>query len=282
MRGKYLSKKRLEALAGEILSERDKAILFSLRQCRYLMTGQIQRLHFTDNATPTAALRAANRVLQKLKDYGVVEFLERRVGGVRAGSSSYIWTLTESGVNLLHLNDEGSAPRKRVFEPSLYFVKHILAIAETYIRLAEICRRHKLELVKAELEPECWRDYTENGKSVILKPDMFAVTANGKYEDNWFIEIDMSTESLSKIQEKCRRYAKYRNSGIEQKQRDVFPLVVWLAENVSRKSKLQEYIADCRELSENSKGIFTVILSSEFEPLILGGMEELIKKGGHQ
>ena len=273
MRGKYLPKRRLEALA-HTLSERDKSAIFSLQKCRYLLTGHIRRLHFTDNANPTAALRATNRAMQKLKDFGLVEFLERRIGGVRAGSGSYVWTLTESGVNLLHLNDTDYAHRKRSFEPSLNFLKHTLEVNETYIQLMEICQRNHLELLKTELEPECWRGYTgEDGKPASMKPDMFAVTGSGDFEDSWFIEVDMNTESPSVVLEKCRRYAYYCKTGVEQKQHGVFPLVVWLVYSVNRKNKLLQYIADCREISEKSKNIFTVIMPNEFEILIRQGAE---------
>ena len=279
MRGKYLPKRRLEELE-RVLSERDKAILGSLQNCRYLVTGQVSRLHFTDNANPTAALRAANRAMTKLRDFGVAEALERRVGGVRAGSGSYVWTLSESGVLLLHLNENDYSPRKRSFEPSLNFLKHTLEVAEAYVQLTEICRRHGLHLLNTEMEPNCWRPYTgADGKPATMKPDMFAVTANGKYEDSFFIEVDMNTESPSVVLEKCRRYARYCNSGIEQKQHGVFPLVVWLAYSENRKSKLKQYIDDCREMPEKSKGIFTIIMPGEFEALICGGVDALGEKG---
>jgi hypothetical protein len=280
MRGKYLARQRLEEL-DRLLSERDKDILRSLENCRYLMTGQIGRLCFAGSASQTAALRAANRAMTRFRDCGVAEALERRIGGARAGSGSYVWSLTESGVFLLHLNDADFSQRKRLVEPSLNCLKHSLAVSETFIQLTEICRRHRLELVKIELEPQCWRGYTgEDGKPATMKPDLFAVTAGGKYEDSWFLEVDMNTESPSIVLEKCRRYARYYKSGLEQKQYGVFPLVVWIVGSESRKAKLQQYIAECREISEQSKGIFTVILPDAFEPLIVGGAEALNEKEG--
>ena len=276
MRGRYLSKRRLEELA-RIISERDKAILRSLQECRYLLTGQVGRLHFTDSANPTAALRAANRAMTKLRDYGIAEALQRRIGGGRAGSGSYVWGLTESGVRLITLQDPEHSPRKRSFEPSLNFLKHTLEVAETFIQLGEICRRNRLELVKSEMEPVCWRSYSgEDGKPAAMKPDLFAVTAGGEYEDSWFIEVDMNTESPSIVLEKCRRYILYRQSGIEQQTRGVFPLVVWLVQSDSRKAKLRQTIADCREIPEASKGIFAVILPHEFETLIRNGKEGIV------
>jgi len=214
--------------------------------------------------------------MNKLQGYGVVTSLERRIGGVRAGSNSYVWTLTESGAALLHLGDENHTHRKRTHEPSLYFVRHTLEVAEVYIQLVEICKQHGLKLVKTELEPSCWRSHTgADGKPATLKPDAFAVVDGGKYEDSFFIEVDLATESPVIVLDKCRRYVHYSRTGIEQKEHGVFPLVVWLVYTPNRKAKLQQYIAECREIPEPSKSIFTVIMPHELETLICGGVEAL-------
>jgi len=99
-----LSQMQIEELAGRIC-ERDRKILQSLQKCRYLTTDQIKRLHFNKNTTPTAGLRAANRNLKKLSDWGVIGALRRRIGGVRAGSASYVWALRSAGFKLLCLDN---------------------------------------------------------------------------------------------------------------------------------------------------------------------------------
>ena len=271
MRDKRISRKRLEEL-DRILADRDKEILNSLQKCRYLTTGQIGRLHFKSNANKTAALRAANRVLVKLQDYGVIDALERRIGGVRAGSGAYVWFLTETGTKLLHINDTTYSSRKRFFEPSLNFLEHTLAVSESYVQIAEICDKYHLNLIKVEIEPVCWRGYIgEDGKPATLKPDLFTVIAGKEYEDSWFIEIDLSTESPCIILDKCQRYTHYYKSGLEQKQSGVFPLVVWIVPSTSRKENLQRNIAECKEL--HPKNIFIVITPSEFEELLHQGTE---------
>jgi len=279
MRGKYLPKSRLAEL-DRILSDKDKAILSSLQSCRYLTSNQISRLHFYDYANDSSGLRSTQRNLVKLRDYGMIEPLDRRIGGVRAGSGSYIWTLTESGNFLLHLGDEDYAPRKRFFEPTLNFLKHTLGVSETLVQLTEICRQQSIVLKKAELEPKCWRNYTGPDSALAtMKPDMYAVTVNTKYEDSWFIEVDMNTQSPSVVLNKCLRYVLYCKSGLEQRKNGVFPLIVWLVYSTNRKAKIQEYIADCLEMSEKSKSLFIVIMPDEFETLIINGAEALCKKG---
>jgi hypothetical protein len=105
---------------------------------------------------------------------------------------------------------------------------------------------------------------------------------SGNYEDIWFIEVDLATESPNKVIDKCRRYVFYAQTGIEQKQYGVFPLVVWLVYNINRKNKLQQYLAECRDIPEASKNIFTVIMPDEFDTLISSGLESLIKQEGEK
>ena len=73
---------RMLRIYAQRLSDRDIAILKSLAKCTFMLTGQIQRLHNTDASTQTAALRATAREMKKLKEYGLVKNLDRRIGGV--------------------------------------------------------------------------------------------------------------------------------------------------------------------------------------------------------
>ena len=94
------------------LSERDLGILYSLKLAKYLVTHQIQRLHFSDSATPATAIRAAARTMRRLKSHGLVRHFPRPIGGVRAGSGSYIWYLTEAGQRLLAIHNKEEQPRR--------------------------------------------------------------------------------------------------------------------------------------------------------------------------
>ena len=264
-----LSQRCLEEIAPT-LGERDKGILAAVRKWRYLTTNQIRQLHFNSASTLTAGLKATNRNLNKLADLGLINALKRRIGGVRAGSGSRIWYVTDNGERLLRLGDNGVRPRKRSFEPSPHFLEHTLAVAECYIQLFKLCGRHDLKLVGVQPEPECWRPYSHKGKIITLKPDMFAATNCGDYEDRWFIEIDLDTEAPVTIVEKCRRYHDYYRSGLEQKQHEVFPLTVWIVPDAARKESISTHIRD--EFKKLPK-IFIVITPDELEPLIRQGAE---------
>src|SRR6266851_903019 len=98
------------------LSERDLAILRSVHHLHFLSATQLQRLHFPSTShTPLGAVRSCRRVLARLVDCRALIRLERRIGGVRAGSASFVYSLGPVGQRLLA--DE--APRRRRQEPSL-------------------------------------------------------------------------------------------------------------------------------------------------------------------
>ncbi len=256
------------------LGERDRQLLDAIQKYRYLMTGQVQRLLFTDAANSSAGLRAASRNLRKLNGLGLINSLSRRIGGVRAGSSSLVWYLTHAGERLLRLYDGMAFPTRRHFEPSPYFLAHTLAIAETAIRLIEICRKYEPQLSVIQLEPECWRAYSNAGVSCSLKPDLHAATTTAEYEDRYFIEVDLDTESPAKVIEKCQKYHAYYRSGLEQEESGMFPLTVWIVPSVARKERLIRYL---KEAFDKQAKLFAVITDEELEHLILeGGDREML------
>lgn len=264
------SRQELIALLDR-LSERDFAILVSLRSAKYLLTHQIQRLHFADSPTHATAIRAAANAMRKLKGYGLTGHFHRPVGGIRAGSGSYIWHLTEAGQRLLDLREKNEQPRRsrRYLEPSYMHIKHTLAISECYVQLVEIDRGHRrISLKEVEWEPECWRSYSKDSREQILKPDLFASINNGGYEDRWFIEIDLATEAMPVVMDKCRRYYHYFQTGIEQKKHKVFPITVWIVPDANRKRLMQDAI---KETFASAAKLFSIITAEEFEALIQHG-----------
>ena len=170
------------------LSERDWAIVTTVRSFKYLTTRQISRQHF--GLAPNEGLipRNANHALARLRELGLLSNLERRIGGVRAGSGGHIWRITDLARRLLseHLN-EPKAGRLREFEPSTTFLEHTLAVAEVVISLQEVSNNGVIKLLHLQVEPECWRSFLgPSGEIRWLKPDLAVVTKSGEYEDHWF------------------------------------------------------------------------------------------------
>lgn len=218
----------------EALSERDLAILESLRVHRALTTILIRRLHFPiggeprearsskNHATEMAAAVAAIRVLTRLESHRLIARLHRRIGGVRAGSTGITWQLGASGERLLRAQ-HGDTARRRYSEPSPAFIAHTLAAADLAIQLQELARAGAIELLRLEAEPECWRTFlSAHGARAWLKPDLFAITVGGDFEHHWFIEADNATEHAPVIVRKALQYQQYAASGIDQQEHGLF------------------------------------------------------------
>ncbi|MFJ8252983.1 replication-relaxation family protein [Streptomyces sp. NPDC094466] len=267
----------------ESLSGRDLAILESLRTHRALTTILIRRLHFPigdepretgdskRHATEMAAAVATIRVLTRLESHRLISRLHRRIGGVRAGSTGIVWQLGASGERLLRAR-HGDAARRRYSEPSPSFIAHTLATADLAIRLYELARRDRIELLRLEAEPDCWRTYlSAHGARQWLKPDLFAITARGDYENHLFIEADNATEHSPVIVRKAMQYQQYANSGIHQKEHGLFPAVAWIVPDSKRKLAIQTALSNEPRLRDLvTAGLFYVVTTDEFSALISG------------
>jgi hypothetical protein len=239
----------LAAISGR-LSDRDRTVLESIAEHRFLTVRQVELLHFADHA-PTSGGRIARRTMARLRAFGLLGTLERRVGGVRAGSAGLVHYVDDAGHQLLH-----GRRRHRVQDPSARFVDHRLAIADAHIRLVSADRGRATTVVQCAVEPTSWRRYTGlGGARVTLKPDLYVETAAGRdLVHAWFVEIDLGTESIPTLLRKCRDYESYRRSGIEQEEHGSFPLVVWSithddpAKAERRRDALRQAIAADRAL----------------------------------
>ena len=259
---------------GEIelcLSERDKAILLTLRELRYAKTTQIQRLFFLGFKTTRTAHVMTTRVLQRLKKSGIITHLERPIGGKGAGSQSMIWHLTEGGNRLLRLGSD-TTERTRYLEPSPSLLRHTIAVTECYVQLNEICRMApSLTLKSACVEPKCWRGYKRGEKRISLRPDLYAETVSGKYEDHWFIEMDLSTEDIPTILEKCFRYEEYYQTRAEQEAEGIFPYVLWIVPDEERKRKIVEALA--KDVGRHRMKLNVIITPNRLWTLLTEGVK---------
>jgi len=149
----------------------------------------------------------------------------------------------------------------------LTFANHTLAVNDVAVGLLEASRRSRLFTVEELVtEPRNWRSYLgPNGETRWLKPDLTlvsAITEDGdEYEEHAFLEIDLGTEHLPRIQAKCRMYAAYAATGAYQAENGLFPAVVWLSPNPARRAALRAAVAATRGLSG---GLFRVADPEEY------------------
>ncbi len=210
---------------------------------------QIQAVHFSDaeHDSRQAATRARQRVLARLIRERLLIRLERRIGGVRAGSTGFVLALGPIGQRVLALD----GARRRSYEPTLRFFDHTLAVSQLVVDVATASSRGLLDVLDCQAEPRCWRQFSGPGGRRLLRPDTFLALGVGEYELRWFIEIDRSSESLPVIVRKCHLYADYYQSGTEQTaQGGVFPRVCWIAPDEQRAERLRRAIARDRTLPE--------------------------------
>jgi hypothetical protein len=250
------------------LSDRERAILTDVHRFKYLTTTQLLALHFTDHSTPSAAQRICRRVLLRLSELRVIEHIDRRIGGVRAGSASFVWRVGLIGDRLLR-QASGEGIRGRRKEPSLHHLDHCLAIADVYVGLTVASRQQAIEFTACDTEPDSWRRYLgAGGQPEILKPDLYLVTATGDYEDFFFTEIDRGTESLPTLVRKCQQYEQYRRTGHEQHGSGVFPRVLWVLPDDVRLAKLQAALNQARRLDHD---LFRLTTPDKVVSAVTGG-----------
>jgi hypothetical protein len=265
-----LSTARLLEL-GASLGDRERELIRTISKLRLVTNAQAAVLLGSDQ-TSTAA-RIARRALARLTDLGVVARLDRRVGGIRAGSAGYIYYLGPAGQRLIAYWDGQGLTRGRFRpEPGGRFVRHRLAVSDLYIQALQAERDGLLDLLAFDAEPDCWRTFGDGfGGMRTLKPDAFARIGLGAYEDRYFIEVDLASESRSVIANKARAYLDYFNSGHEQQAHGVFPRALILTTNEERRAAL---VDTCSRLPAEAWRLFTITTLERFLAVITGQFGE--------
>lgn len=186
------------------LSERDRAILADVGRVRVLTGRQVERLHFAELAGRHRD-RTRRRVLERLTSLQLLATLERRIGGVRAGSAGLVFALGPAGQRLLDL-ETSYGVNGRVRQPGTpteRFLAHNLVVAELYVTLVETARIGDLVLVDFRAEPGCW---WRDSEGEWIKPDAFVVISSGDVEDAYAVEVDQATESVPTLRRKLMVY----------------------------------------------------------------------------
>jgi hypothetical protein len=230
-----LSAPALLSLA-ETLPERERQIVETVGQLRLVMGSQLERLHFNKTGKAASRERAARRTLAHLSEQHILYRLERRIGGVRAGSAGHIYSLGPIGKRLIaYWQGHGLVRARTTHEPGTAFVRHSLAVAEQYVRLIEAERAGQCELLSFDAEPACWRTHqSRQGQRVILKSDAYVRLGVGEFEQRSFLEVDCGSEGRAALARKCGYYVSYYQTALEQAEHGVFPRVVWVTTNQAR------------------------------------------------
>lgn len=243
---RYLTPSQLRRLDQQ-LTTWDRDIVRSVDRLRLVSGGQLMRLWFADpqssSASPSSRARSARRALQRLTSMGMLRRLERRVGGVRAGSDGFIYEVDQAGQRLSAFwRGDGLARTRPAHEPGVQFAEHQLATSEVYVRLAEAAGSDGFEIVGWQSEPAAWRPFLgAMGARQVLKPDAYVVLACGDEELVWFVEVDRGTVSAAALRRQLAAYVAFWQSGHPGE--TVMPRVLWLVPNDARAERLTHLTA---------------------------------------
>jgi hypothetical protein len=249
------------------LAPRDRELLALIQEHRFITTGQACRFLATRQRSQGSALRLIQQRLKRLRDRHLTGSLERRVGGWRSGSDATIWHISVKGKRLLGIGGR----RERVERLSTTFLTHALTVTETRLVISETVRTIDAQAV-LHGEPECWRTYrTLRAGTCILRPDLEAIIIQERYEDHYFIEVDLASENPARVARTCQRYAAYRQTRQEQQRNGIFPIVLWVAPTMTRVHSISAVIAAAPTLDRR---LFRVITLDQLPELIRRGPSE--------
>jgi Replication-relaxation len=223
---------------ADSLSTTEREAIRVVYDFRLASGGQLQRLLCP--AGGDSAARACRRLLERLTQTGLLARLERRIGGVRAGSHSYVYNIGPVGDRLMRRQ----LPRRRLRDPSWAFIDHTLAVTEFFTQITETTRdTTDVEIIAVQTEPACWRHFTGIDGAHILRPDLYLTLGIGELEHRWFIEIDRATEHLPAVLRKCAVYERYYRTNTEQDTHGVFPKVMWATTTDTRADQIARRLA---------------------------------------
>jgi hypothetical protein len=251
-RGRYLTAGEIVRLDGR-LSDRDRQIIRLVGTLSLVSGSQLRRVCFASAGSGRHDAQLARRALLRLVRHGLLERLERRIGGVRAGSDGVCYRLAPGAQRLIDFWDgAGLARGRRLPEPSPRFAAHRLAVSEICVLIREAAARGEADLLAFEAEPACWRRYVGPMSQVLtLKPDAFARVGVGDWELVWFIEVDLGSVGQAARASQAAAYRAYWRSAAAG---EVMPRVLWLCSDERVVSRAAVAIGPERE----PEGLFVI------------------------
>ena len=243
------------------LSERDLAIIQTLGMVAVASSQHLESLHF-DGLSASSRPRQRSNVLNRLTKLKLVARLPRNIGGVRSGSSGYIFVLDLLGQRLLG--------RRKIRKPpsqSWSYLKHFLAITDLFVSVVESERDGRLELRRFVTEPHCW-NLIEG--EVNIRPDAIVTVkpAVGDWIDHWAVEVDRATERPIRIREKLLHYHQAYQGGGVLRGSKVFPKVLL---TVPDEQRLEECLRVIERLPLEAAELVVPVLHDQAAQVLASG-----------
>ncbi len=209
-----MKKRKKKKLAPIVLTERDKAIILSVYENRFLRRDQIQRLFFADTSVP-----ACNMRLKKIYEHC---FLDRLIRPVAVGSNQIVYALHRRGAGVvsvaLNVECKNISWKRDHNRVEFLFMEHTLAVAEFKVSLDLALRdTESVDLLFYSRESKGLQarvsDQAGKKKYLVVAPDAFFGLKTQDGNSFFFLEIDMGTETLKRFREKIVAYKQYWRTG---------------------------------------------------------------------
>jgi len=210
---------------GRVLVERDEAIVESLALHHLMTAGQIKRLHF-----PDVSDRPIRRVMPRLAGRGLVAALSDRARG-----HGKVWYATALGLATLGL----PPVRARAPVAGRSRIAHTLAINEFCVALTEEARLRGDRFGHLH-----WRnEVPHKAPGGLVVPDAVITyeLADGSQALR-FLEMDLGSMPVPRVQEKFLRYASYRRTDYWRGHYLAFPKVAVVLAGPYQRERLEHLL----------------------------------------
>lgn len=244
------------------LSDRDRTVLDWLSRLRLASGQQLESLCFQELATSSRPV-VRGRVLGRLVSWGLLELVERRVGGSAKGSTSGVYRLTAAGHAIT--TPAHARPTKPYTDR---FTAHTLATSQLAADLVVAIRAQgDITLATFLTEPASWMP---DDLGNYLKPDAYLRLQAANLTMHWWIEIDLGTESLPALERKLRSYLDFVNRGLSGPTGTV-PRVLLMLTTEQRVEAVQALVD---RLPSPADGLFVACLSGRAVVTLLAALDE--------
>lgn len=264
-----LTTTRLQDMRGE-LSPRYLSVLPHLKKTRVLTGAHLDRLLTEPDQSTETTARVRRRIMTRLTDLGLVSALERRIGGVRAGSAGHIYTLTTAGHKILELTQGNHNTTRRVRHraTSPLFLTHALTISGIYVNLVETGSTGNFRILRFDTEPASW---WTSSHGTHLRPDAYAVLHTKTHADCWWLEIDQGSENTPRLRAKITAYLTHADSGGTGPD-GALPRVLFTTPDQPRAETIQTLIT--KTLTADS-GLITVTTHEQAAAVLAGELAQM-------
>lgn len=244
------------------LTDRDRKIVQLVARFSQASVSDVHALLFAHNESRTPC----DRALQRLTLQTYLRRVERRaIGGRQGGSGQFVYCLGKAGHREYgrHVHKDGTSYIPR-YNPKRKIDYHALGIMETFRIFTDKARVGEFDILgyTTEQNGDAWQWIGPDW----LQPDLYIELGRDGKRRQYYIEVDMATESHGHIIAKYQRYWRACKAGYDT---DAWPKVrrvMFAAIDEERAAELQWLL---RRVDSESHRIFDFVAIPTLRDLVL-------------